>query len=119
MTHCALLFNEASAHLETLMKLTDPREVSKTMSCSKPYHSTLVSGMRIPAHSALRTSPYIFIEDDKRAEDSAGPSSMLLTPQMRMQRMPKWHRQPSKEVPMPAALRWHAHAKTESLIQTR
>ena len=119
MTPCALLFNEVSAHLETLMKLTDPREVSKTMSCSKRNHSKVVSGVRIPTHNALRTSPYIFIEDDKRAEDSAGPSSMLLTPQMRMRRMPEWHRPPSKEVPMPAALRWHAHAKTESLIQTR
>ena len=95
------------------MKLTDPREVSNTMSCSILYPSTLVIGVRIPAYSALRRSPYIFIEDYQRAGDSAGPLSVLSTPQVRMQRMPKWHRQPSKEMPMPAALHWHAHAKTE------
>ena len=98
-------------YLDTLMKLTDPREVSTTMSCFTTYLLRYYTHHSIAFIIATSKASYVFIEDGEGAGNPLNPGALLLMPQLRWMCMPKRHRQSSEEVPILAAVRWHCHAR--------
>ena len=59
-------------HLETLMKLTEPREVSTTISCITKHHHYMLLTL-LNARMPEAGCPHVFIEDYEGASGYLGP----------------------------------------------